>query len=237
MILDLSLEEGSGLSLIEDLHATQPGLPVLVVSMHDETLYARWALEAGARGYLMKDRADSKVVEAIRTVLDGSVYISSEVTSAIVSGQVGGTEPSSDDSVLGVLSDRELEVFTLMGEGKERREIAEALALSPKTVDSHRTSLKDKLSFDTNAMGRLGRRVFGRRVFGRCVLGGCVLESAGSGDSTSGALGVPAGDMARSAACPLGGSEDFPPRIPKNSHGTISLRRCHPVELGFKVIK
>ena len=151
VILDLSLEEGSGLSLIEDLHATQPGLPVLVVSMHDETLYARRALEAGARGYLMKDRADSKVVEAIRTVLDGSVYISSEVTSAIVSGQVGGTEPSSDDSVLGVLSDRELEVFTLMGEGKERREIAEALALSPKTVDSHRTSLKDKLSFDTNA--------------------------------------------------------------------------------------
>ena len=151
VILDLSLEEGSGLSLIEDLHATQPGLPVLVVSMHDETLYARRALEAGARGYLMKDRADSKVVEAIRTVLDGSVYISSEVTSAIVSGQVGGTEPSSDDSVLGVLSDRELEVFTLMGEGKKRREIAEALALSPKTVDSHRTSLKDKLSFDTNA--------------------------------------------------------------------------------------
>ena len=151
VILDLSLEEGSGLSLIEDLHATQPGLPVLVVSMHDEILYARRALEAGARGYLMKDRADSKVVEAIRTVLDGSVYISSEVTSAIVSGQVGGTEPSSDDSVLGVLSDRELEVFTLMGEGKKRREIAEALALSPKTVDSHRTSLKDKLSFDTNA--------------------------------------------------------------------------------------
>jgi DNA-binding NarL/FixJ family response regulator len=151
VILDLSLEEGSGLSLIEDLHATQLGLPVLVVSMHDETLYARRTLEAGARGYLMKDRADSKVVEAIRTVLDGSVYISSEVTSAIVSGQVGGTEPSSDDSVLGVLSDRELEVFTLMGEGKERREIAEALALSPKTVDSHRTSLKDKLSFDTNA--------------------------------------------------------------------------------------
>jgi DNA-binding NarL/FixJ family response regulator len=99
----------------------------------------------------MKDRADSKVVEAIRTVLDGSVYISSEVTSAIVSRQIGGTEPSSDDSVLGVLSDRELEVFTLMGEGKERREIAEALALNPKTVDSHRTSLKDKLSFDTNA--------------------------------------------------------------------------------------
>jgi DNA-binding NarL/FixJ family response regulator len=150
VILDLSLEEGSGLSLVGDLHATQPGLPVLVVSMHDEILYARRALEAGARGYLMKDRADSKVVEAIRTVLDGSVYISSEVTSAIVSEQVSGA-PSPDDSVLGVLSDRELEVFTLMGEGKERREIAEALALSPKTVDSHRTSLKDKLSFDTNA--------------------------------------------------------------------------------------
>ena len=150
VILDLSLEEGSGLSLIEDLHATQPSLPVLVVSMHDETLYARRALEAGARGYLMKDRADSKVVEAIRTVLNGSVYISPEVTSAIVSEQVSGA-PSADGSVLGVLSDRELEVFTLMGEGKERREIAEALALSPKTIDSHRESLKEKLSLDTNA--------------------------------------------------------------------------------------
>jgi len=121
-----------------------------VVSMHDETLYARRALKAGARGYLMKDQAGSKVVEAIRTVLGGSVYISPEVASAIVSEQVEGT-PSPDSSVLGVLSDRELEVFTLIGEGNERREIAEALALSPKTVDSHRASLKQKLSLDTNA--------------------------------------------------------------------------------------
>jgi DNA-binding NarL/FixJ family response regulator len=181
VILDLSLEEGSGLSLIEDLHATQPSLPVLVVSMHDETLYARRALEAGARGYLMKDRADSKVVEAIRTVLDGSVYISSEVTSAIVSEQVSGAS-SSDDSVLGVLSDRELEVFTLMGEGKERREIAEALALSPKTVDSHRESLKEKLSLNTNASLRQYAAVWVASV-------GASSGDMSSGDASSGQQG------------------------------------------------
>ena len=173
VILDLSLEEGTGLSLLGDLHATQPGLPVLVVSMHDETLYARWALEAGARGYLMKDRADSKVVEAIRTVLDGSVYVSSEVTSAIVSEQVSGA-PSPDDSALGALSDREMEVFMLMGEGKERREIAETLALSPKTVDSHRESLKEKLSLDTNASLRQHAAIWVASV------------SASSGDMSSG---------------------------------------------------
>lgn len=150
VLLDLSIEDGTGLTLLEHLHNTQSDLPVLVVSMHDEELYARRVLEAGARGYLMKDKADSKVVEAIREVLDGNVYLSPEMTSTILSSKVGGPK-TQDLSPFDTLSDRELEVFMLMGEGHERREIAEALSLSPKTVDSHKDNLKKKLSLDTTA--------------------------------------------------------------------------------------
>jgi len=150
VLLDLSIEDGSGLTLLEHLQNIQPDLPVLVVSMHDEDLYARRALEAGARGYLMKNKADSKVVEAIREVLDGNVYLSPEMTSSILSSKVGG--PTTQDlSPFDILSDRELEVFMLLGEGHERREIAESLSLSPKTVDSHKDNLKRKLSLDTTA--------------------------------------------------------------------------------------
>lgn len=149
VILDLSLEEGSGLTLLEHLHATQPDLPILIVSMHDESIYARRALEAGARGYLMKNEADSNVVEAIRDILEGGVYLSPEMTAAILSEQVGGS--SQQDTPLERLSDRELEVFMLLGKGHERREMAEALTLSPKTIDTYRDHLKEKLSIDTNA--------------------------------------------------------------------------------------
>lgn len=150
VILDLSLEEGSGLTLLENLHATQPGLPILIISMHDERLYARRALEAGARGYLMKNKADSKVVEAIRHILEGGTYLSPEMTATILSEHVGGSH-SQQESPLERLSNRELEVFMLLGKGHERREIAEALTLSPRTIDTYRDHLKDKLSIDTNA--------------------------------------------------------------------------------------
>lgn len=150
VVLDLSLEEGSGLSLLEHLHNTRPDLPVLVVSMHDEVLYACRALDAGARGYLMKSNADTQVVDAIRRLLNGNVYLSSEMTSTILSQHVGGGPPE-DVSPLDRLSDRELEVLTLLGKGYERREIAEELALSPKTIDTYKNHLKQKLSLDSNA--------------------------------------------------------------------------------------
>jgi DNA-binding NarL/FixJ family response regulator len=150
VILDLSLEEGSGLHLLEHLHSTQPDLRILVVSMHDEVLYARRALDNGAQGYLMKSNATEKVVEAIRHVLDGNVYLSPEMTSAIVTEHVGGSG-APDRSPLDNLTDRELEVLMLMGEGYERREIAESLALSPKTIDTYKNHLQKKLSLDTNA--------------------------------------------------------------------------------------
>lgn len=150
VVLDLSLEEGSGLSLLEHLEATQPDLPVLVVSMYDETLYARRTLDSGAAGYLMKNNANEKVVEAIRRVLKGNVYLSAEMISAFVSSGVGSA-PSPGTTPVETLTDRELEVLTLIGQGLERREIAEALSLSPKTIDTHRINLQEKLSLDGSA--------------------------------------------------------------------------------------
>ncbi len=148
--LDISLGEGTGLSLLEHLHTTQPDLPVLVISMHDEILYARRALDAGAKGYLMKSKAPSKIIEAIHHVLDGNVYLSPEMTSAILSSRVGASQ-SGATSPIDDLSDRELEVLMLLGKGTERRDIAESLALSPKTIDTYKDNLKKKLSLETNA--------------------------------------------------------------------------------------
>lgn len=155
VIADLTLEEGSGLSLIKDLDATQPNLPILVVSMHDESLYARRALEAGARGYVMKREAYWKTIEAIEQVLDGGIYLSQQMTSEILSQYVSGGDPK-PESPMAVLSDRELEVYSLMGQGYGRREIAETLSLSPRTIDTYRDHLKEKLSIESNA--KLRRR-------------------------------------------------------------------------------
>lgn len=149
VLVDLSLEEGSGLALIKDLAAAQDDLPILVVSMHDETLYAHRALQAGARGYIMKSEADSTLVEAIRQVLEGQISLSADLRSEMLHQFVEGFPQQ--DSPLDVLSDRELEVLSFMGRGYERKEIAEALSLSPKTIDSYRDNLKEKLSVETNA--------------------------------------------------------------------------------------
>lgn len=150
VILDLSIEGGSGLELIKDLKAKRPDLKILVVSMHDETLYADRTLQAGALGYLMKNEADTKVVEAIRRILDGGVYLSKELSAEILL-RFAGNERGRHRSPLDQLSDRELEVFEHMGHGLTTREIAEKLMLSPKTIDSYRTRVKEKLSIDSNA--------------------------------------------------------------------------------------
>lgn len=148
-IVDLSLKEGSGLELIKDLHATSSERPILVISIHEETLYAERALRAGARGYLMKSEASSRVVEAARRVLDGGLFLSPSLNKDLLLQYVRN-EHSVSTSSLHSLSDRELQIFELMGEGLTRREIGDQLALSPKTIDSHRSSLKKKLSIDTN---------------------------------------------------------------------------------------
>jgi len=150
VLLDLSLDEGTGLGLLNTLGHSSPDLPCLVVTRHDEIMYARRALDAGAEGYLMKSEANEKVVQAIRCVLGGDVYLSQNMTTRLLSDYVGGREPQ-DEAFLNALTDRELEVFTFLGKGYERREIAETLSLSPKTIDTHRENLKEKLSLDTNA--------------------------------------------------------------------------------------
>jgi len=147
--LDLSLEGGSGLELIKDLQAQVPDLPILVISMHDESLYAERVLRAGARGYLMKSEADTKVVQAIREILGGGVYLSESMNAQLLM-RIAGQQPRTDASTMGTLSDRELEVFEYMGQGLTTREIAEELALSPKTIDSYRSRVKEKLGIDTN---------------------------------------------------------------------------------------
>ena len=146
-IVDLSLADGSGLDLIRDLRQQYPRVAVLVLSMHDESLYAERALRAGARGYLMKRAASRDVVVAIRRVREGRIAVSPELAEALaaklVSGPPEGTDPVS------TLSDRELDVFRLVGQGRETRQIADALHLSAKTVQTYCARIKDKLGLNT----------------------------------------------------------------------------------------
>lgn len=149
-LVDLTLKGMGGLELIKRLQAQYPDVRVLVVSMHDETLYADRALRAGARGYIMKDEVESAIVKAIRRILDGGVYVSDALSTKILL-QYTGAVPGKGESPLDRLSDRELEVFESMGRGYGTREIAERLALSPKTIDSYRSRIKDKLAIDRNS--------------------------------------------------------------------------------------
>ncbi len=148
-IVDISLKESSGLDLIKDIRARWPKLPVLVLSMHDEVIYAERVLRAGARGYVTKSEVSSKVVEGIRKVLAGEVYVSEKIASKMISGLVGGG--GLDTFPIDRLTDRELQVLGLIGQGLQTRDIAERLHLSTKTVDAHREHIKKKLNVDSAA--------------------------------------------------------------------------------------
>lgn len=154
VITDLTLPGKGGLELIKDLRVLHPQLPILVISMHDEMLHAERALRAGARGYLMKEAGGEKMLVAIRQVLSGQIYVSERMSARIIemfSGNQGGTQRSGVES----LSDREFEVFQLIGQGKSTREVAQMLNLSTKTVDVHRGHIKDKLQLkDATALVR-----------------------------------------------------------------------------------
>jgi len=143
-IVDISLDDRSGIELIKDLRSRQPELPVLALSMHDEALYAERALRAGAKGYIMKQEATDKVMSAIRKVLDGQIYLSEKMASRLLD-QFVSAKPGDEESPLGRLSDRELEIFTMIGRGLGTREIANKLYLSIKTVEAHREHIKEKL--------------------------------------------------------------------------------------------
>jgi len=154
LIIDLSIPGGGGLELIKDLLALYPKLSILVLSMHDESLYAGRALRAGARGYVMKEAGAEVVLGAIRTVLSGAIYVSPRMTAKIVES-VSRTPPHGSNSPLQELSDREFEVFQFIGEGRSTKEIAAQLNLSPKTVDVHRSNIRSKLNLpDATALFR-----------------------------------------------------------------------------------
>jgi DNA-binding NarL/FixJ family response regulator len=147
-LLDISLPDKNGLELIKDLRALKPELPLLVVSMHDEMIYAERALRAGARGYIMKQEGGQKFLTAIRQVLAGRVFVSEKMSARILENFSGGPAQNSGSPVKG-LSDREFEVFQLIGGGIGTRDIAGRLHLSVKTVEVHRANIKEKLGLNT----------------------------------------------------------------------------------------
>lgn len=148
VLVDLSLARGSGLELIKSLQNRRPELPLLVVSMHDEALYALRCVRAGAQGYVMKRRAGEVLVDAVRQVLDGQIYLSEEMRTQLVQNLEEHDE-SLPESPLEPLSDRELEIFERLGQGLKTSEIAEQLHVSSKTVSSHQARIKDKLGIDS----------------------------------------------------------------------------------------
>jgi DNA-binding NarL/FixJ family response regulator len=144
-IIDISLKETSGLELIKDIRSQYPDLPVLALSMHDETLYAERALRAGAMGYIMKQEATENVIVAVRRILGGEIYVSDRMSARMVRKLVTGQiEPTT--SQVERLSDRELEVFHLIGKGHGTRQISERLHLSVKTIETYRAHIKEKLN-------------------------------------------------------------------------------------------
>ena len=147
VILDISLPDKSGLELIKDIHALYPQLPVLVLSMHDESLYAERVLRAGGRGYIMKQAGGKKLMEGIRSVLTGKIYLSERMSAKILE-LFSGQRPQGQSPVE-QLTDREFEVFQFIGQGQGTRQIAERLHLSVKTVEVHRANVKKKLHLST----------------------------------------------------------------------------------------
>lgn len=148
LLADLSLPGRSGLELIKDLQLQYPDLKVLVLSMHDESLYAERVLRAGGRGYVMKQEGGKKLLEAIRKVLDGQIYVSEKISSKILE-IFAGRKQQAAASPVETLTDRELEVFQLIGQGLSTQGIATRLSVSAKTVEVHRVNIKSKLQLSS----------------------------------------------------------------------------------------
>ena len=145
VVLDISLAGPDGLDVLKEIRARSGSLPVLILSMHDESIYAERALRAGANGYIMKQEATEKVLIAIRKILRGDVYLSERLTSAMLNQFVHGSDTIKSSPIVN-LTDRELEIFRLIGEGHSTRQIADELHLSVKTIESHQAHIKEKLA-------------------------------------------------------------------------------------------
>ena len=150
VIVDISLTQGDGLELVRDVHAQRPELPMLVLSMHDELIYGERLLAAGACGYIMKQAASDQLLVALRRVLSGEIYISDALAGSLGRARAEGVDGIGSDPI-DRLSNRELQVLSLIGRGLSSREAADGLGLSVKTVETHRQSLKRKLNLATNA--------------------------------------------------------------------------------------
>ena len=148
VVTDLSLRQGDGMEVVRDVRAQYPRLPILVLSMHDEAIYAERVLAVGANGYIMKKAASQEFLMALRRVLEGQVYVSTAMNSILIERLVAKTEAASTDPIHD-LSNRELQVLQMMGRGLPTREIANLLNLSVKTVESHRHRLKRKLKLES----------------------------------------------------------------------------------------
>lgn len=146
LIVDISLHGPDGLDLLKSVRAQDPTLPVLILSMHDETIYAERSLRAGANGYIMKQEATENVLVALRRILNREVYVSPRVANKMLQRFVSAGPGHAKHSSVDELSDRELEVLRMMGEGHSTRQIAGALHLSVKTVESYQSHLKEKLA-------------------------------------------------------------------------------------------
>jgi len=150
VLVDVSLKDSDGIELLKELKAQTPELPVLVVSMHDESLYAERALRAGAGGYVMKQEPPETLLSAIRAVLAGEVYVSSKMGAALLQRMVGAKK-GTGALPMDRLTDRELEIFRMIGAGHSVKEIADKLFLSGKTVEAHREHIKQKLNIRSSA--------------------------------------------------------------------------------------
>ena len=150
VIVDLSLAHSDGLELIKEIRKETRHLPVLVLSMHDENMYAERLLSAGANGYIMKQAAADQLLIALRRVLAGGVYVSEHLGASMIE-RIAGNDPKRTSNPIERLSNRELQVLNLIGRGKTTREVAENLTLSVKTVESHRQRIKKKLNLQTSA--------------------------------------------------------------------------------------
>src|SRR5271170_3375942 len=145
VVLDISLSGPDGLDVLKEIRTTTTNLPVLILSMHDESIYAERAMRAGANGNIMKQEATEKVLIAIRRILQGEVYLSDRLTNSMLQQYVRGTSPTKKSPLVN-LTDRELEVFRLIGEGHGTRQIADELHLSVKTIESYQAHIKEKLA-------------------------------------------------------------------------------------------
>jgi DNA-binding NarL/FixJ family response regulator len=148
VVVDISLKNSDGIELTKTIKSKYPKLPVVVLSVHDESVYAERALIAGAKAYLMKDAVSENIVKAIRTVLSGEIYVSNTISKKFLH-KIAGDKADTNKTTIEKLSDREFEVFRLIGEGYKPSQIAQKLHLSVKTIETYRGRLKEKLNLNS----------------------------------------------------------------------------------------